>query len=335
MRWLMSVGVCVVVGVAVTAAVAAGPPPSPKAANGQTVSVVARGIPTPTSIAFLGGKTFVAGFGDEQHPNVKGGVYVLKSGKAVKVPGSPAHVFGLASAGGTLYVSGGTTSADDKILAWSGWNGTRFARSRVVVAAPKGFTTFNGIAVGPDGMLYTGVSLGDKPALDHTKGTSPYANDVIRVDPASGAISVQASGLRQPWQLTFAPGSKTPFVSELGQENLGKKRPPDYVLKATEGSDFGFPDCPAKPASCSKYTTHFAQFPPHSSPMGLGVLGSRLYIALFGGTGKGPEVVSMPLKGGKPTPLLTGFAAPVVALAAHAGKIYAGDLTGTIYSVRP
>ena len=68
--------------------------------------------------------------------------------------------------------------------------------------------------------------------------------------------------------------SKAPFVSELGQENLGKKRPPDYVLEATEGSDFGFPECPAKPASCSKYTKHFAQFPAHSSPMGLGVLGS-------------------------------------------------------------
>ena len=179
------------------------------------------------------------------------------------------------------------------------WNGTRFAKSRVVVAAPKGFTSFNGIAVGPDGMLYTGVSLGDKPALDYTKGTSPYANDVIRVDPASGAISVQATGLRQPWQLTFAPGSKAPFVSELGQENLGKKRPSDYVLVATEGSNFGFPDCPAKPASCSKYAKHFAQFPAHSSPMGLGVLDSTLYVALFGGTGKGPEVVSMPVKGGK------------------------------------
>ena len=333
MRLRVLFGLFVVGVVGVSAAVAAGPP-LPKAVNGQMVSVVARGVPTPTSIAFLGGETFVAGFGDEQHPKVTGGVYLLKGGKAVKLAGSPAHVFGLASAGGILYVSGGTSSADDKILAWSGWNGARFAKSRVVVAAPKGFTSFNGLAIGPDGMLYTGVSLGDKPALDHTKGTSPYANDVLRVDPASGAITVQATGLRQPWQLTFAPGSKAPFVSELGQENLGKKRPPDYVVEATEGSDFGFPECPAKPASCSKYTKHFAQFPAHSSPMGLGVHGSTLYIALFGGTGKGPEIVSMPVKGGASKPFLTGFAAPVVALAIHDGKIYAGDLTGSVYSVK-
>ena len=69
--------------------------------------------------------------------------------------------------------------------------------------------------------------------------------------------------------------------------------------------------------------------------MGLGALGGKLYIALFGGTGKGPEVVSMPQSGGKFKPFLTGFVAPVVALGVHAGKLYVGDLTGAVYSVKP
>jgi hypothetical protein len=43
----------------------------------------------------------------------------------------------------------------------------------------------------------------------------------------------------------------------------------------------------------------------------------------------------MPLMGGRYAPVLRGFAAPVVARAAHRGKLYAGDLTGTIYSVTP
>jgi hypothetical protein len=30
-----------------------------------------------------------------------------------------------------------------------------------------------------------------------------------------------------------------------------------------------------------------------------------------------------------------GFVAPVVALGAHGGKIYAGDLTGSVYSFTP
>jgi len=69
--------------------------------------------------------------------------------------------------------------------------------------------------------------------------------------------------------------------------------------------------------------------------MGLAALGGRLYIALFGGTGKGPEVVSMPLGGGASRPALVGFVAPVVALGQHGGRVYAGDLTGTVYSFVP
>jgi glucose/arabinose dehydrogenase len=133
----------------------------------------------------------------------------------------------------------------------------------------------------------------------------------------------------------FVPGHSGPLIADLGQENLGKKHPIDRVVEIKQGADFGFPSCPAKPASCAKYDQPFAQFPAHSSPMGLAPLKGKLYIALFSGTGKGPEVVSMPLSGGKFTPVLVGFAAPVVALGTHGGKIYAGDLTGSVYSFTP
>jgi glucose/arabinose dehydrogenase len=321
------------VGTASAADAAKGPPPPPKAVNGHPVTVVARGVPTPTTFAFGGGQIFVAGFGDEQHPKVTGGVYVIKGGKPVKMPGSPPHVFGLAYSGGTLYVSGGARGGG--IYAWSGWNGTRFAKSRVVVAPRKGFTSFNGIAVGPDGKLYAGVSLGDKKTDDYRKGSTLYANDVVSVDPASGKISVVATGMRQPWQPLFVPGHSGPLIADLGQENLGKKHPIDRVIEAKQGANFGFPSCPAKPVTCSNYDRPLAVFPAHSSPMGLSALRGRLYVALFGGTGKGPEVVSMQLSGGRLTPALVGFAAPVVALATQGGKLYVGDLTGSIYSFAP
>ena len=157
----------------------------------------------------------------------------------------------------------------------------------------------------------------------------------MSVEPDSGKISVVARGLRQPWQPTFVAGHDGPLIADLGQENLGKKRPIDRVVEARQGADFGFPSCPAKPAACTAYDKPFAVFPAHSSPMGLGALGGKLYVALFGGTGKGPEVVSLPLSGGKYAPALVGFVAPVVALAAHGGKVYAGDLTGSIYSFTP
>jgi hypothetical protein len=311
---LVSIALVVLAVPAALALAAPGPPP-PTAVSGHPVTVVARGVPTPTSFAFGAGRAFVAGFGDEQHPKVKGGVYLLEQGKAVRLPGSPAHVVGLAYRAGTLYVSECGCGAPSRILAWRGWNGRRFTTSRVVVTGPKNFTGFNGIAIGAD--------------------ATPYANSVVSIDPRNGTISPVATGMRQPWQPVIVAGHSGPLVADLGQENLGKKRPLDRIVEIRKGADFGFPACPAKPAACQKYEKPFATFPAHSSPMGLAGIRSKLYVALFNGLGKGPAVVAMPLSGGRYSPALVGFAAPVVALGARGGRLYAGDLTGTIYSFTP
>ena len=110
-----------------TAASAAKDPRLPRAAGHRKVTVVARGVPTPTQFAVFAGRLFAAGYGDEQNPDVPGGVYVLRGGKAIRVPGSPKHVFGLAAAKNTLYLS-----TNRSLLAWSGWNGTRFQKIRLV-----------------------------------------------------------------------------------------------------------------------------------------------------------------------------------------------------------
>jgi hypothetical protein len=60
-----------------------------------------------------------------------------------------------------------------------------------------------------------------------------------------------------------------------------------------------------------------------------------VYVALYGGLGKGPVVVSMPPTGGKPKVFLSGFPAPVIALGTVGGSLYAGDQSGVIYRVRP
>jgi glucose/arabinose dehydrogenase len=340
---LLPFAVVALVGLALAVAITAsaamptahqGPPP-PRAIGGAEVRVVARGIPTPTAFAFGHGQIFVAGFGDEEHPNVKGGVFVVRRGKPVRLQGSPTHVVGLAYRSGTLYVSECGCGTPSRILAWSGWNGRRFTKSRIVVTGPKAFTSFNGVAVDREGTLYAGVSVGDKKRDDYSSGKTQYANSVVSIDPTSGEIGVVATGMRQPWQPVFVPGHTGPLVADLGQENLGKKRPVDRIVEAKEGADFGFPTCPAKPAACSRYDKPFATFPAHSSPMGLAALRGRLYVALFLGVGKGPEVVSMPLAGGRYKPALVGFAAPVVALGSHAGRIYVGDLTGSIYRSSP
>ena len=331
MRIRASVLVLAVACVVAAVATAAATPKVPKAPRGQKVSVLAQHIPTPTAFAFGNGRVFVAGYGNEDHPAVRGGVYVLGNGKARLLPGSPAHAFGVLFVKDTLYISAGP-----QLLAWSGWNGTTFTKRSVALTGPDGFTGFNGLALGRNGLIYAGVHNPEEGDADYAAGTTPYANDVVTVDPADGTISVVATGVRQPWMLLFAPGHSGPLVSDLGQDNLGRTRPPDWVVEAKPGADFGFPACPASPAACAGHAKPFAVFPPHSSPMGLAYLNGKVYVALFDGIGgSGPEVVSMRTRGGATTPFLTGYPAPIIALAAYKGVIYSADQAGTVYSVKP
>ncbi|MGI8972895.1 MAG: PQQ-dependent sugar dehydrogenase [Gaiella sp.] len=296
------------------------------------MDVVATGIPTPTAFAFGRGTVFVGAFGSEDG-KTPGGVYVLRDGGAASVRGLPG-VGQLAWRNGTLY--GTVGFAPDhvaRIMAWSGWNGSSFARKHVVWSGPKGFAGLTGLAIGSNGRIYAGVGLSDD-AGDHKKSTRPFAQSVISMRLDGSDVRRVASGLRQPWQFVFAKGVPRPFVTVLGQENLGKKQPPDYVIIARDGEDYGFPTCNwSKPAACASSAKPFALLPAHSSPTGIAAAGSTLYVALFSGRGRGPEIVTLPVKGGAPKPFLNGFAAPVVAVGASGNVVYAGDLTGTIYRV--
>ncbi len=332
-------------GAVAGAATAAGPPPPPTAANGakvDTVINVGSGLNTPTSFAFGGGNVFEGDGGSEQAPRAPGGVYLLKGGKATALTGSPMFVAGLAWSKGTLYISGGNItgphSAKWQLWAWSGWNGTTFTKQKAIYTAPKKFDGFNGLAMGPDGRLYVGVDVGLTNGNDHGPAKTPYVYSILSIKRNGKGLKVFATGMRQPWQLAFPKGSRSPFVSDLGQDS-GAKNPPDFILRVKQGDNYGFPQCNWTSAKkCKGFTKPFAKFSPHSDLMGLAIIGHRLYVSSFlSTTGKGPggAVYSMPLTGGKLKPVLTGFAAPVVGLGTHGGQLYAGDLAGQVFRVRP
>ncbi|MFZ0090201.1 MAG: hypothetical protein WAL63_11880 [Solirubrobacteraceae bacterium] len=345
----LAAGSVVAAGVFVSgagSAAAAGPPP-PKAAGGKQVTLVATGVTTPTSFATGGGSVFEGDGGAESGGPPNGGVYVLKNGAATKLAGSPLFVAGLAWYKGALYVSGGTptsrTTAIWTLQKWSGWNGASFAKQQVIYTAPRGFQGFNGIAFGPNGRLYVGADVGLLNGNDHGPAKTPFVYKILSLNPTGKDLKVVASGIRQPWQMAFPAGSSSPLVSNLGQDAGKVKNPPDMILRVKQGDNYGFPGCTwAKNSKCKGFTKPFRLFPPHTDLMGMAIIGKRLYMTSFLGLkakGQG-EVVSMPLKGGPLTAVVTGFVGPTVGLGAGGGTLYVGEVgqktgQGLVYSVNP
>jgi glucose/arabinose dehydrogenase len=326
-------------GVGATTAGAAGPPPPPTAPGGQTVTQVAAGLQTPTSFATGAGKVFEGDGGSESSKVPNGGVYLLTGGKGVKLAGSPNFVSGLAWHQGALYVAGGTITKKGpvwQVQRWSGFNGTTFAKRTAVWTAPKGFAGSNGIAFAPNGRLFLGVDVGLTNDNDHGPAKTPYVYDILSMKANGSGVKIFATGIRQPWQMAFEKGSNDPFVSALGQDK-GAKNPPDFVLRVHQGDNYGFPKCNwTKGSPCKGYTKPFQMFSPHTDIMGMAIIGKRLYMTSFlGTTGKAGEVFSMPLTGGKLTPVVTGFVAPTVGLGTDGTSLYIGELTGQVFKVTP
>jgi glucose/arabinose dehydrogenase len=331
-------------GVGGAVASAAGGPPSPKTFGGATVSLFATGMKNPTSFAFGDGAVFAGDSGNAKKvPN--GGVYVLKGGKATEIPNSPIFVGGMEFHKGVLYLSAaslGSAGPQFQILAWSGWNGTTFATRKAIYTAPPKFQGFNGIAFGPDGRLYVGVDAGLLDGNDHGPASlSPDLYDILSMNTSGKALKVFATGIRQPWQIAFAPGSSTPFVSDLGQDSAAVN-PPDFLLQVHKGDNYGFPNCNWTTGSkCSKYAKPFKMFSPHSDIMGVAVVGTTLYFGSWMGPGAkgGGALYSIPVKGGKVSNIVTGFPLATDALAANGGYLYVGGQTqagaGVVYRVKP
>lgn len=316
---------------------AAGPPPLPKAANGAKVERFASGVGIPTQITFSGRNSFISGAAEGPF---EGGVFVVKPGskKAVKVPGTPKSVFGIVARAGKVFISAGR-----KLIVYSRFDGKRFRGKKVIFQGPKKFTGFSGLAIGPNGRLYAGVAL--NPKYDNTADPSLFGNSVVSMTRSGKKRKVVATGLRQPWMMTFAPGIRNPFVSVLGQDMPINNGVPDLIVKATPGSDFGFPECNwLSESGCEDKTGPLVRLEAlpgkknslnQQSPMGIAAKGKRLYVALFSGTpAGGPQVMTMKTDGTGIRPYLTGFLAPVLSVTSHKGDLYVGDLTGSIYKVR-
>jgi hypothetical protein len=276
---------------AAAASAAAGPPPPPKSPTGKTVTQVAAGggLATPTSFAFGKGQAFEGDAGPESNGPPRGGVFVLKNGTGDKRAGSPGYVSGLAWHGGLalrrwrLDHGQDLGDVDDPEVEWVERNRVRLADGDLHRA--QEVPGFNGIAFGPDGRLYVGVAVQGTNNNDHgPANTSPYLYSILTMKDNGKGLKVFATGIRQPWQMAFAPGSTSPFVSALGQDKPGNLNPPDFVLKVRQGDNYGFPQCTQVVAKkCNGYAKPFKLFAPHSNIMGMAIIGNKLYMTSFVG----------------------------------------------------
>lgn len=337
MRKLLSAFVAggAVLVIATGTATAQAPPP-PTAANGAPVATVGHIDGTPTSIAMdTSTNTLFIGAAPSEETNKGGGIYAVSpGGSATLVSGSPPFVAGLAFADGTLYASALTSQrGPGTIMALSQWNGTSFGSTKTIFNARRTVGTINGIAIGPDGRIYGGgglmVDVNKKGRLPR-RPPAPHPFSVFSITTSGTHFKLVARGLRQPWQMTFPQGSPNPYVTVLSQD--AGRIPPDAIVVAKPGANFGFPGCFAGVGIACKgkrYAKPLVRFPKHASPMGIGSLGSTLYVALFGKM----AVDTVPVAGGTPKPFLTGFVAPVVLTNVLEGSLYAADLSGFVYQV--
>ncbi|MBV9818085.1 MAG: hypothetical protein JOZ07_07010 [Solirubrobacterales bacterium] len=300
----------------------------PRTPAGQPLTQVASGIPTPTSFAFGDGQVFVGSAGGGARHS--GGVYLLGH-PSRRLAGSPPLVIGVTWHQGRLYLSGAS-----RLQMWSGFNGHGFTSRRTIYTGPPRFPGFNGLAFGADGRLYVGVGVSSDDDDDHGPTTRPYARDLLSFNASGGDLKIVASGVRQPFQLAFPSGSSSPYVSVLGQDfGPGAANAPDFIIRARPGQNYGFPTCNwGGLSACGAFTRPLQLLRPHTNPVGLAILGGRLYFNEFGGRVPA-SVVSVPLGGGAITPAAIGFAQYIVGLGTHGGALYVGEIDGRIFRVRP
>ena len=265
--------------------------------SGVKLQRYATGIPQPSNLAFDGRGRLWATSAGVQAAATDGVWLVPRRGAR------PRHVVsGLFSALGLtwyrreLYVSHIVPHATfaprhiGRVVAYSGFDGRRFTRSRVVVdGLPVERHRVDSIVAGPAGRLYLGIGS----ESDHEPSSAELAGTVVSFRPDGEGLRVEARGLRNPYGLAFAPGGRL-LVSEHGRDDLGLHKPPDELnLVEPRGRArwYGFPECWGQGgAPCLGAVAPLARLAPHSAPGAVAVArrfgrwGPSAFVTRFGST---------------------------------------------------
>src|SRR5215216_5732940 len=258
----------------------------------------AKGIPNPSNLAFDGrGRLWVTSAGVQAA--AADGVWLVprRGARPRQVVSGLFSALGLTWYRRALYVSHIVPHATfaprhtGRVVAYSGFDGRHFARSRVVLdGLPVGRHRLDSIVAGPGGRLYLGIGS----ESDHDASSAELAGTVVSFRPGGGGLRVEARGLRNPYGLAVASGGRRLLVSEHGRDDLGLHNPPDELnLVAPRGPArwYGFPECWNQGgAPCRGAVAPLARLAPHSAPGAVvvarrfGRWGPSAFVTRFGST---------------------------------------------------
>ena len=299
MRWMRRLPAALLLALLAVAPAAAARVRVP---DGVKLERYAQGIPNPSNLAFDGrGRLWATSAGVQAA--AADGVWMVprRGARPRQVVSGLFSALGLTWHRGELYVSHIVPHATfaprhtGRVVAYSGFDGRRFARSRVVVdGLPVGRHRVDSIVAGPGGRLYLGIGS----ESDHDPSSAALAGTVVSFRPGGGGLRVEARGLRNPYGLAVGVGGDGVrgrlLVSEHGRDDLGLHSPPDelnLVNPRGRARSFGFPDCWGQGgAPCRGTVAPLARLAPHSAPGAVvatrrfGRWGPSAFVTRFGST---------------------------------------------------
>ena len=205
----------------------------------------------------------------------------------------------------------------------------------------------------PDGRrLYVGVGSNSNVA-EHGMGEEQNRAAILEIDPATGAMRLFASGLRNPVGLEFNPWSGQLWTAVNERDELGSDLVPDYMTSVRPDGFYGWPwsyygqivddrPKPARPDMVARAIKPDYALGAHTASLGLTFsAGQRIaptfnqgaFIGQHGSWNRNPpagyRVIFVPFSGaqpsGMPVDVLTGFLDGGVAYGRPVGVEIGGD----------
>src|SRR5207248_833059 len=131
---------------------------------------------------------------------------------------------------GSLYVA-----SKERVDAYSGFDGTRFAATRTVLTLPAGVGQSNELVLAPDGRMLLGISA----PCDHCTPTSTRSASIVSFRPDGSDLQTYAAGIRAPIALVYFPNTSDLFVTMNQRDDLGAATPGDWLAIVRRGQQWG------------------------------------------------------------------------------------------------